>query len=52
MTSKRHTTKYLNILEWSDGSIHIEVVGTDRNIHLLSHEKDELEQYFQQKAME
>ena len=52
MSSSKRNGKYINILEWSDGSIHIEVLGTDRNIHLMSHEKDELEQYFQQKAME
>ena len=52
MTSKRHNTKYLKILEWKDGSIHIEVVGANRDIMLLSHEREELEQYFQQKAME
>jgi len=52
MTSKRHTTKYLNILEWSDGSIHIEVIGMTREIMLIRQEREELEQYFQQKAME
>lgn len=52
MTSRKRKYKYLNIQEWADGSIHIEIIGSDRYLLLMSHEKAELEQYFQQRAME